>query len=159
MESDRFTRLFERHYDEVLRYVWRRAPADDVEDTVGEVFGIAWRRIADVPDGHELPWLYVTARHVIANRYRSRDRRGSVGLPLPSHPDPADGVAERSVALAALRRLGGDDRELIMLVAWEGLDAPAIGEMLGITVSAVHVRLHRARKRLEQHLAEGEVRR
>lgn len=30
----------------------------------------AWRRIADIPDGSELPWLYGVARRVVMNHRR-----------------------------------------------------------------------------------------
>jgi RNA polymerase sigma-70 factor (ECF subfamily) len=52
-----------------------------------------------------------------------------------------------------LRRLRPDDRELLMLVAWDGLSPAAAARSLGISVPTLTVRLHRARQRLESELA------
>ena len=44
----RFNEIFDRHFDAVRRYVWRRGPllADDV---AAKTFLVAWRRLEDVP--------------------------------------------------------------------------------------------------------------
>jgi RNA polymerase sigma-70 factor, ECF subfamily len=55
-----------------------------------------------------------------------------------------------------LARLRPDDREVLMLVAWEGLDPSRAAAVLGITPTAFAVRLHRARRRLESHLTSSE---
>ena len=62
--QDRFTRLYEEHYDAVERYVRRRVDDAVVRDVVAEVFLVVWRRfdekgmIADVytmnPDGTDV---------------------------------------------------------------------------------------------------------
>jgi RNA polymerase sigma-70 factor, ECF subfamily len=54
-------------------------------------------------------------------------------------------------ALAALRAA---DREVLMLVCWEGLDSARAARVLGTTSVAVRLRLHRARRRLSQLLTE-----
>ena len=48
----------------------------------------------------------------------------------------------------ALGELSEDDREVLMLVAWEGLTAAQAGEVLGCSAGAAAMRLHRARRRL-----------
>ncbi|MDN5772092.1 MAG: hypothetical protein L0I76_27150 [Pseudonocardia sp.] len=73
--NEDFDDLYRRHHLVVLRYVRRRLATADVEDVVGEVFTIAWRRRNDVPAGNaQLLWLYGTARRVLANEHR-RARR------------------------------------------------------------------------------------
>ncbi|HEY6761705.1 MAG TPA: sigma factor-like helix-turn-helix DNA-binding protein, partial [Baekduia sp.] len=51
--------------------------------------------------------------------------------------------------LAALRPA---DRDVLMLTAWEGLDAARAAVVLGCSPEAVHTRLHRARTRLAAEL-------
>ena len=46
--DSRFSALFERHYDEVLRYCIRRIDRTGAEDAASEVFVVAWRRIDDL---------------------------------------------------------------------------------------------------------------
>lgn len=70
--------------------------------------------------------------------------------PSPA-PDPAEKTQRRAAvdeALAALGRLAARDREVLLLVAGGELDLGSIGEILGISGSAVKMRVHRARKRL-----------
>ncbi len=54
--------------------------------------------------------------------------------------------------LAAFAALRERDREVLRLVAWDGLDAAEAAEVLGVTRLAFTVRLHRARRRLERAL-------
>jgi len=59
---------------------------------------------------------------------------------------------DRDEVLAAFAALRERDREALRLVAWDGLDAAEAAEILGVTRLAVAVRLHRARRRLENAL-------
>jgi RNA polymerase sigma-70 factor (ECF subfamily) len=48
---------------------------------------------------------------------------------------------------AALALLSVEDRELVTLIAWEGLTPAQAASALGLTAGATRVRLHRARVR------------
>ncbi|MFC7328429.1 RNA polymerase sigma factor [Marinactinospora rubrisoli] len=150
-----FTRFFERHYDDVRRYAWRRVGPDRADDVAAETFAVAWRRRAKVPEDDPLPWLYAAARNIVLASYREERRRGEVlssfggaweGA-VPVH-DASGPVAERAAALAVLSRLKPNERELVLLVAWEGLDVRAAARVLGCTAATARVRLHRARRRI-----------
>jgi DNA-directed RNA polymerase specialized sigma24 family protein len=52
--------------------------------------------------------------------------------------------------------LSVDDREVLALVAWEGLDARRAAAVLGCNVGAFTMRLTRARRRLRAVLTEME---
>lgn len=60
--------------------------------------------------------------------------------------------AEDEEVLTALRSLKALDREVLMLAAWEELTAPEMADALGISLSAVEQRLHRAKRRLAKVL-------
>jgi RNA polymerase sigma-70 factor (ECF subfamily) len=47
----------------------------------------------------------------------------------------------------AFSALTEQDRELLLLIAWEGLDMAQAAQVLGCSRNALGVRLHRARKR------------
>jgi RNA polymerase sigma-70 factor (ECF subfamily) len=47
-----------------------------------------------------------------------------------------------------MRELSDDDRELLLLVSWEGLSPSEAAKVLGISALATRSRLHRARRRL-----------
>ncbi len=146
--EDSFRDLFGRHYGAVFGYAARRIGRDDAADATAEVFAVAWRRIRSVPDEPEaLPWLFGVARRVVANQQRAAQRRARLearSLSQPERryePDPT----ELDRALAALH---DKDREVLMLVAWEGLGPDALAQALGCSRNAATVRLHRARARL-----------
>ncbi len=73
-----------------------------------------------------------------------------------AEPDPSDAVLERLAVLSALASLSTPDREVLMLVAWDGLDHRRTAEVLGVTAATTAVRLFRARRRLAAALAAVE---
>lgn len=157
----RFEAIFDGCFDRVLAYALARADVETAKEATAEVFAVAWRRRTDLPPD-PLPWLLGTARKVLSTSRRSSARRSSLTdrvvhhRPSSSTGDPADAVAEREVALAALGRLRPDDRELLCLLAWDGLTPAEAADSLGITSATFSVRVHRARRRYEDALAAAD---
>jgi RNA polymerase sigma-70 factor (ECF subfamily) len=143
----RFEQIYAEHRDAVQAYVRRRAPADVVDDVVADVFVVCLRRIDDVPDT-ALPWLYAVARKTLANERRKRER----ALPLAAAPafDP-EPVGDKTLA-SAFAQLSERDREVLRLVAWEGLSLRDAATVLGCSAVACRVRYHRAKARLASRL-------
>jgi RNA polymerase sigma factor (sigma-70 family) len=153
-----FRVLYERHRDDVWRYLRRRADHHVAEDLLTEVFVVAWRRRGDPPK-HPLPWLYGVARYVLANHRRGAGREAALAervgrAAVVVTDDHAELVGVRADLAAALRRLAPADREVLLLVAWEGLTCAEAAEVIGCRVPAARARLHRARKRLRAALDE-----
>jgi RNA polymerase sigma-70 factor (ECF subfamily) len=154
----RYERLMLDNYAALLGYAARRVdqPAD-AADVVCDVFMVAWRRIDEVPAGHEgTLWLYGVARRTLANSHRSAKRRRALDIRLRAQVEaaqiePPDAVITEPVN-EALARLSADDRELITLTAWEGLSPTEIAVVLDIEPGTIRVRLHRARRRLAKFL-------
>ncbi|HXJ65775.1 MAG TPA: sigma-70 family RNA polymerase sigma factor [Actinomycetota bacterium] len=145
--------MFTQHYPGVLAYV-RRRTTDDPGDAVSEVFLTAWRRFDDVP-GDALPWLLGVARRVLANTRRSAARRPA--LPVANVDAALESSAQERLEVAeAFSRLGERDREVLMLVAWDGLPPERAARALGCSATAFRVRLHRARGRLERALGDAD---
>ncbi|MFG2053729.1 RNA polymerase sigma factor [Micromonospora sp. NPDC048930] len=150
----RFTELYEAHHAPVYAYAVSRAGRQLADDIVSETFLVAWRRLAEVP-ATPLPWLLGVARNVVRERYRDEVRQASLAAEMRAWVDEAggdvaDGVTERAAVLGALAQLGDADRELLTLVAWQGLSHRAAARVVGCSVATFAVRLHRARRRLEQ---------
>lgn len=150
----RFENLFRAHFDAVLRYASGRAVHDVAKDAVAQTFLVAWRRIDDIPE-NALPWLLGVTRRTLADQRRSAQRferlRGRLHAPPPAD-DIATGTAERDLVLSAFSRLRAADREVLQLVAWDGLSPADAGEVLGCTAATLSVRLSRARRRFEAEL-------
>lgn len=155
--ENRFTALYDAHYHRILGYARRRCATDDAFDVVAETFTVAWRRLDTVPQGeHAVYWLYATARRVLANHRRGERRRASLIDALESEPLPTTGnhpSTEAKSLAAALAQLREDDRELLLLVAWEGLEPTAIAEVVRCSPNAARIRVHRARRRFAHALA------
>jgi RNA polymerase sigma factor (sigma-70 family) len=144
----------------VLGYALRRSDSrEDALDLVAETFAVAWRRRIDMPvDPEEVrPWLFGIARRCLANALRSSQRAGRLGARLAesladaSVPDPSalhEERAETRLVHEALGQLSPDDRELVTLIAWEGLTPAQAATALGLSAGTARVRLHRARTRL-----------
>jgi RNA polymerase sigma-70 factor (ECF subfamily) len=161
-DAHRFTSMYDECRQRVWAYVVSRAGRQVADEVVSETFAIAWRRFDDVPD-HALPWLLGVARNVLRDNVRAEIRRDSLAQELHAwaESDHADQVAERLSVLTALARLPEDDREILILVAWQGLSPRDAARVVGCSAAAFRVRLHRARKRLVQAMesaAETRVR-
>ena len=145
--KSRFEAMFASNYAQVQAYARRRAPTQ-AADVTSEVFLTAWRRLDDVP-ADALPWLLGVARRVIANSRRADSRLQELPLEPATLASGAESdFIERAIVIDAFRQLGERDREMLMLVAWEGLSPARAARVLGCSVPAFAVRLHRARGRL-----------
>lgn len=160
----RFGQLYREQGRAILGYALRRVDdPEDAADVVAETFLVAWRRLGEVPvDAGARLWLYAVARRVIANLNRSERRRTRLGerlsetlrTELATRRAPSGEAAE---ALRAIGELGDEDRELLLLVSWEGLSPAQVAKVLGVSALAARSRLHRARRRLRALLEEREA--
>ncbi|MBN6056195.1 sigma-70 family RNA polymerase sigma factor [Nonomuraea sp. RK-328] len=160
----RFEAVYKETYSRITAYAARRCGSpQDAADVVADTFTVAWRRVDELPEGEQaMLWLYGVARKVLANRRRTGRYRQERNTELDAevadlYGRRPDGGVELDAIARAFRDLPGDDRELLSLVAWEGLDREQIAAVLGLTRNAVRVRLHRARKRFAHALAEADV--
>lgn len=167
----RFELLYAKHAPAVKAYALRRADASTADDVVAEAFLVCWRRFEEVPPD-PLPWLLGVARRVLSTQRRSEQRRGALrdrltetavrssadmaADHLPTTPGTGEGTLANvlDAPLArALAQLSDDDRELLLLIAWDGLSPAEAATVLDIKPATARVRLLRARRRLTRALA------
>jgi RNA polymerase sigma factor (sigma-70 family) len=152
--DERFQTLYDAHAGAVLSYARRRAARADADDVLAEVFLVAWRRLEEVPGAQERVWLLGVARRALANQRRGSTRQGALrerlAVHAPVQPFPA---ADQTGLGRALASLSESDRELLLLLAWEGLSNEEAARVLEIGSRALRARLHRARRRLADALA------
>lgn len=160
-----FEAVYRELYAPICGYALRRVrDPEDAAEAIAETFATLWRRFDRCPQEDELrPWLFGVARRVIANQHRGERRRSALGERLAANVDPAALEAahseEATSELArALSTLSEPDRELLSLVAWEGLTREELAIALGTNRATVRLRLHRARKRLRDALPQTSVR-
>jgi RNA polymerase sigma factor (sigma-70 family) len=160
---DAFVEVVRRHEVAVHGYLARRAGRQAADDLLGEVWVRAFggRGGFDPAHADARPWLYGIARNVLRAHWRAgraADRAGAVEA-----VDPWDDVIDRldSAAAArtremvgAVRALPPEEREVLLLVAWEQLTPAQAALVLGIPQGTARSRLHRARAALRPVLAE-----
>ena len=154
--------LYERHAAAVFRYLARRAGPSTAEDLLSEVFIAALdggTRVVAHESGSALPWLYGIAMNVLRRNFRQKSARRVAAQDPEMDWDAVDArldaEAKREQLRSALNVLSHHDRELLLLVAWEGLTPAEAAEVLGIGKVAARSRLHRARRRALQALDCG----
>lgn len=166
----RFTAIFDRHAPSVRRFVERRVQPSVVDDVVADTFRVGFERRAsfDPTYGSALPWLYGIALNVIRRQQRTWTREAAAMRRLDGRSDrgvdPLLDVAQRLDASAgaaglvdALERLRPDDRDVLLLVAWEQMTPTEIAEVLGVPAATVRTRLHRARRMVREMVDDEET--
>jgi len=163
-DERQFMTVYNHHFRAVLRYALARVSPEQAKDVAAETFLIAWRRLNELP-AEPAAWLFGVARKVIAGQLRTDARQGAlksrlalISGPLGEPADPAEQATERDVARLALARLPEQDREVLMMAAWDGFAPDVAAEVLGISKAAYLTRLHRARQRLTTELIEQDTR-
>lgn len=153
--------LFERHRDELYRYVTRyTGDADLAEDVVQDVFV----RLAEKPPRHDdemRGWLYRVATTIAIDALRGSKRRLALvqerqgEVPLADPPADPSEVAEREdlkrKVRAALAELNEKDRA-VLLMREEGFAHREIAEAVGTTTKSVGTMIARALDKLAQRL-------
>ncbi|MGA9874442.1 MAG: RNA polymerase sigma factor [Solirubrobacteraceae bacterium] len=156
-----FELLYARHAPTVKAYALRRSNASLADDVVAEVFVVCWRRLEEIP-AEALPWLLAVARRVLSTQRRSELRRAALADRVAAHSPisatadteigPGTSASENGALSGALARLSESDRELLLLIAWEGLTPSQAALVLEVKPATVRVRLLRARRRLSHAL-------
>jgi RNA polymerase sigma-70 factor (ECF subfamily) len=171
-DPDAFEDFYREHVEAVQRFVARRV--DDpylAADLTADVFLAAIDSAHAYRPGRVEPigWLYGIARNVVAGERRrsGREQRARRRVPPSAELIEAGDLArlhERIDAEAASRRLyeamdrlSEGERAVLELVVLEELSVSEAAKVLGIRPVAARVRLHRARRRLQEALGPGEI--
>jgi len=158
-----FEDLYGRHSREVWALAYARwMDADSAQDVMQETFLRLWKQLET---GEKVlnprAWLLRVARNLAEDYAKSSFRRNGTQPPemltgVPAHGNGPLDKMERDESFAQIRgvldELPTADREILTLRYAFDYDAPAIAESLGIAVTAVHMRLSRARQRLAEKL-------
>jgi len=164
-DRDAFEQFVADHYASVRRLVFRLLGwRDGGEDVVQEVFLAAWagwRRLRRQTSAEF--WL----KRIAVNKCRSRLRREAVRAHWlrwlqrapPEEPKTADedclaGEERTERVRHAINALESRYREATVLFYLDELTVDEIAQLTNTRRNTVEVRLHRARRRLAEHLAD-----
>jgi RNA polymerase sigma-70 factor (ECF subfamily) len=134
--------LYREHGDRLWRSVWLWTGRPEVaEDAVAEAFAQAIARGEQLHD--PLAWIWRSAFRIAAGEMKAT--RATSHLVT----DPPEPVAPSLIELTqTLAELSPRQRAALILADYAGFPHREISEILGTTVSAVGVHVHRARRRM-----------
>jgi RNA polymerase sigma-70 factor, ECF subfamily len=142
---------FRRHYGDVYRYLRRRTrDHHEAEELTQRVFADAAASL----DGAETPlaWLYAVARRRFADEARRAGRTVELGE-LPA-AESAHGPATARALRAALARLPGSERDVIVAKLLEGRPFAEIARRQDATEAACKMRFVRGLRTLRTLLEQ-----
>jgi RNA polymerase sigma-70 factor (ECF subfamily) len=160
--SEDFAAVFDRVGAKLHRLALAlTADPASAEDVVQEAFVRVWRRRDRLTAPGQLDrYLLRAVRNLAFDLHRRGKVRsaaleeGKLGLLAPGAGSASDGV-DREALNAALAALPPEQREVVVLRAFEGLTAPEIAERTGAPVGTVHSRYRYALERLRSTLKEA----
>ena len=161
--EEAYAELVRRYQDLLYRHAERMAGGpDEAEDIVQLAFIKSYRNLATCqnPD-HVGAWMFRITANACKDHLKSR--RGD-GIRIDDAPGLADNTGDPEMELersdmryrinSALHRLPVDQREAFVMKHVEGLSYQEMGELLGVSVPALKMRVHRAREDLQELLGE-----
>jgi RNA polymerase sigma factor (sigma-70 family) len=162
-EPEAFGLIYDRHAATLLRFMGRRAGARVAEGLVGELFRVAFerRKTFDASRTSALPWLYGIGSNLLLKHRRAEARRLRASARIAASVQGADRRASAAALDArllfprvadAIEALPDDEREALLLFAWEELPYQSVAEALELPIGTVRSRLNRARARLRELL-------
>jgi RNA polymerase sigma-70 factor, ECF subfamily len=149
---------FRAHYDDVYRYVRRRAATHaEAEDIVAAVFEEAAARLDGFRAGATpvLAWLYTVAHRRLIDAARRRSRSAQpVALDSVEAAAPESRYAVARAIRAALAELPEGQRDVVLLRLVEGRSFAEIAVRLDVTEAAAKMRFARGVSAVKTRLEE-----
>jgi RNA polymerase sigma-70 factor (ECF subfamily) len=172
--TDQASTLFNAYHDRIYRYALSLVhDPSEAEDLTQDTFLRAYSHRDALRDPNAVRgWLYRIATHACLDRLRQRVAHRSVEPvsldgeegsravdSVPSGLPSALELAERDQTGACVQRcldfLSDSYRAVILLHEGHSLTAPEIAELLGESVGTIKIRLHRARRKLQEIMEIG----
>jgi RNA polymerase sigma-70 factor (ECF subfamily) len=155
-DLDRIGDLYRRHASALMALAYRLLMSRaDAEDVVHDLFvGLPEALRHYEERGSMESWLKRIVVRLALSRIRARRE-----IPLDAAPDvgvPPRDMLNHVTLERAVAELSPSLRAVLMLKEVEGFSHAEIAGMLGISVGASEVRLHRALRQLRAALTEGE---
>jgi RNA polymerase sigma-70 factor (ECF subfamily) len=157
-----FQDLYESHATEVYRFAfWLAGDGFEAEDITSETFIRAWASNSPIRTETLKAYLFTIARNVYLEQRRKRKHQVALD---DVYPDPAPGpdkVVESQLELlrvqSVLHTLPEIDRAAFVLRVQHELPYAEIARVLGLSLTAAKVKVHRVRKKLLATCVDREV--
>ena len=145
-----FSALYQKYAPDVFRFaMYLSGNRAEAEDLTSEAFVRAWTSTEPIRAATVKGYLFTIARNLFIQGLRKKKRNVELDEELrdtqPSPHTQAEQRAEFRAVLAGLQRLPETDRAALAMRAFEGMPYEEIAQALGIPLSTVKVKIHRAR--------------
>lgn len=160
---------FDMHASVLAAYATRRVGATLARDIVADTFRVALQQLDSYEParGSERAWLYGIATNLIRHHWRTEQRRLGVEArsvradvqpldPLLHVDERIDATTRYQRVVDAVSTLDPEDRDLLVLIAWEHLTSSEAAAALGIPPGTVRSRLSRIRTQLAHVVQRGD---
>jgi len=157
-----FLELYESYATEVYRFaLWLTGDCSDAEDITSETFIRAWVHNSPIRTETLKAYLFAITRNIYLQQQRKEKRQVSLN---DVYPDPAPGPEQVVESQLELQRVRGAlqlyqeiDRTAFILRVQHELPYTEIARILGLSLSAAKVKVHRIRKKLLLTFNDKEV--
>ena len=145
-----FSTLYKQYAPDVHRFaLYLSGQRADAEDITSETFARVWASPEPIVMATVKGYLFTIARHLFLHGLRKSSRHVALEEDLPDpHMGPAGQVEQDSRlehVLGELQLLPEASRSALLMHALDGMAYEEIARVLGISLAAVKVKIHRAR--------------
>ena len=162
-DEQAFIQAYDKYADAIFRYVYFRIfDRDRAQEYTQEIFTRTWQYLVDGKEVANLrAFLYQVARHLIIDESRKKQLLSLDQLKEEQDFDPGyDGrerldteIDARSVT-ELIHTLDEPHREVLILRYINGCKPKEIAEILGENDNVISVRIHRAKKQIQNLLSK-----
>ena len=161
-----FNVLVQRHQKSVHALAWRKiGDFHDAEEITQDTFFQVYKRLPTLKDPYKFAgWLYVIANRLCIDRMRQKNltiqsledtpmeevEKSSYTHHVSEQQQTEITERRRAIVKTLLEKLPESERTVMTLFYLGEMTVKEISKFLGVSASAVHNRLYRARKRLQK---------
>lgn len=156
-----FEQLYEQYAPEIYRFAyWLTGNPAEAEDITAETFFKAWVRFDTIQTATLKGYLLTIAKNLYLKRRQQTQREMTLNHQwVDPAPRPEEQVAEQWTMAQTwhlIQQLPENDRFALLLCAVHQLSYEEIATVLNLSLSAVKVKIHRARLKLATQLLDKE---
>jgi len=157
-----FNELYDLYANEVYKFAyWLSGDRFEAEDITSETFVCVWTRFNSIRTETLKAYLFTIARNIYLKKLRKGKKQVALNDALPDgNPEPEKLVESRlelQRVQSALLKLSEMDRSAFILRVQHELPYAEISRILGISLTAAKVKVHRVRKKLLAARTDMEV--
>jgi RNA polymerase sigma-70 factor (ECF subfamily) len=148
-----FNDLYDLYVNEVYKFAyWLSGDRFEAEDITSETFVRVWVRFNSIRTETLKAYLFTIARNIYLKKLRKEKNQIALDDALPDrNPEPenlVDSRLELQRVRSALLRIPEKDRTAFILRVQHELSYAEISRVLGISLAAAKVKVHRVRKKM-----------